>query len=315
MAEALAGTSWGKSIAIWYAAELYDGNVDTLVGEARRLGLTKICPKFGNGTSPWTGLEALIAGAHAAGMQVWGWWYYYGSASNEGTISGDHAVALGLDGVILDIEAPWEESSSNDAARRAKAERLITQLRQKLPSTPIGIASWWKPSYHNVPFEVFLQPGYCDLNMQQAYWIGRTSDSGGADLLQESMDEYSRQYDWPAEKSVPILAAFGQNTSIAGRTTYWETSLTQMDAADAKAHELGCAGEWWWSWNFMLGKAGSVDHQPRPPFLEAIGGYDWGSTPPEPPPGPPEVPIAEWARAIDGWARTQGYEGPKPGSA
>jgi hypothetical protein len=270
-------TNWGKSIAIWYAAELYDGDVEALVGEAKRLGLSKICPKFGNGTSAWTGLEGLVAAAHAAGLEVWGWWYYYGTSGNEGTISGDHAVALGLDGVILDIEA-----------------------------------SWWKPRYHSVPFEVFLQPGYCDLNVQQAYWIGRTNDSGGADLLEESVGEYSRLYGWPAEKSAPILAAFGQNTSVAGRTTYWETSLTQMDAANAKARQLGCAGEWWWSWNFMLGKAGSVDHQPRPGFLEAIGGYDWGDTPPEPPPGPPEVPINEWARAIDAWARTQGYEGPRP---
>jgi hypothetical protein len=305
---------WGKSIAIWYAPELYDGDVDTLVGEAVRLGLSKLCPKFGNGTSAWQGLEGLVGAAHSAGLEVWSWWYYYGNSPNEGAISGDHALALGLDGVILDIEAPWEESSSNDAARRAKAERLMTQLRERLPTTPIGIASWWKPSYHTVPFEVFLQEGYCDLTMQQAYWIGRTDVSGGASLLQESVEEYSRLYDWPAEKSVPILAAFGQNYNVAGRTAYWEATVPQMDAADAMAHDLGCSGEWWWSWNFMLGKAGSIDHEPRPAFFEAIGGYDWGAAPP-PPPGPPEVTIGEWARAVDAWARTEGYTGPKPPSA
>ncbi|HLC01615.1 MAG TPA: hypothetical protein VJK02_01130 [Anaerolineales bacterium] len=310
MAKQASQPLWGKSIAIWYADELYDADPDALVREAVRLGLSKICPKFGNGTTAWRGLEGSIRAAHGAGLEVWGWWYYYGISSNEGTISGDHAVALGLDGVILDVEAPWEESSSNAAARRAKAERLIKQLRQKLHTTPIGIASWWKPSYHTVPFEVFLQPGYCDLNMQQAYWIGRTSESGGADVLQESVDEYSRLYGWPAEKTVPILAAFGQNYNLAGRTTYWEATVPQMDAANAKARELGCIGEWWWSWNFMLGLAGSVDHQPRPAMLEAIGGYAWGT--PSPPPGPPEVPIDEWARAIDAWARTQGYAGPNP---
>ena len=68
----------------------------------------------------------MVSAAHAAGLQVWGWWYYYGSSNNEGTISGDHAVALGLDGVILDIEAPWEESSSNAAGRRAKARSRRT---------------------------------------------------------------------------------------------------------------------------------------------------------------------------------------------
>src|SRR3972149_7635995 len=64
---------WGKSIAIWYAPELYDGDVDRLVGEAVRLGLSKLCPKFGNGTSAWQGLGGLGGAGPRAGPGGWGW--------------------------------------------------------------------------------------------------------------------------------------------------------------------------------------------------------------------------------------------------
>jgi hypothetical protein len=303
---------WGKGIAIWYAWELYDGRPDALVGEAKKLGLSKLCPKFGNGVAPWQGLEGLVEAAHGAGLQVWGWWYYYGRP-DEGAISGDHAAALGLDGLILDVESHWEESALTASGRRRKAETLMTQLRERLPDTPMGIASWWKPSLHRVPFEVFFQEGFCDLNMQQAYWIGRYDEQGGARVLQESVEEYLRLYEWPAEKTVPILAAFGRNYRRGDRFVYWETTVPQMDAANAKAVELGCRGVWWWSWNFMLGLAGSVDKRPRPAFLEAIASYDWGVGPePEPPPGPPEVTLEAWAVELDAWARERGYAGPRP---
>jgi len=307
------GGLWGKGVAVWYAWELYDGLPDVLIREAKALGLAKVCPKFGNGIYPWQGLEGLIEEAHREGLQVWGWWYFFGN-KDEGKICGDHAVSLGLDGVILDIESHWEGSASTSSARRRKAELLMTQLRERLPDLPIGISSWWKPSYHDVPFEVFLREGFCDLNMQQTYWIGRFDEAGGARLLEESVEEYLGLYDWPPEKSIPILSAFGQSYQVGGTHNYWETTVPQMHAANAKARALGCRGVWWWSWNYMLGKAGSSDKLPRPGFFQAIASHEWGEPgpPPAPPPGPPEVSLGEWANAIDAWARGQGFTGPKP---
>ena len=56
----------------------------------------------------------------------------------------------------------------------------------------------------------------------------------------------------------------------------------------------------------------AIDH---PEWLDAIA--EAGDNPPtnpnpDPDPTPEEVPMNEWAVYIDEWARTQGYDGPKP---
>jgi len=284
---------WGKAVCLWYLPDIYAGDPVRICDEAIAAGMNIIMPKFGNGQKAWVGLEPLIAEAHRRGLEVWGWWYFFGYAS-EGRICGQTARRLGLDGVIEDVEGHFERSEVNKNLLPAKAERMQDELRQEFDG-PIGLCSWWKPSVHGAtPIRELLAA--CDFNMPQMYWMGRRAVVGSysADsLVSECIDEYARLFNWPAEKTVAVMAAFGEKVYNAAKKDWelWQTTVAQMDAANARAKSFGCAGASWWSWNYILGKSGNVHRQPQPEYWNAISRYDWpgpADAGPQPPPPPPD---------------------------
>jgi hypothetical protein len=275
------------SIATWYTWELFSGDVTEWIDFHLMIGAEASCLKFGSGNTPWEGLEPYVAKSKDAGLGAWGWWFLYGDRDEE-TIIADHAEYLGLDGLALDIESAWENKAGfTNSARRAKAKKVMDVIRARY-SGQVALVSWWKPSVHpKTPVDVFLEQ--CDWNMPMDYWIGRFSDERAVEVVDTGLEEYSRLANWPASKTIPILAAYGQSYKVGSNTYWWKTTITQMEAAHDFAISRGCPGVNWWCLNYLMGLSGhEAPKVVETKMIEKIKSLDVPAPPPPPGPTPSE---------------------------
>lgn len=274
------------SVATWNTLDLFNGDPLDFLKFHISIGADAILLKFGNGQRPWEGLKPFVDIARLQGLKVWGWWFYYGY-KNEEIISAEHATSLGLDGFALDIEGQWESRAGlTNKARRKKAENMMKDIKSRFDGE-LALCSWWHPEGHpKTPIDIFLN--YCDWNMPQLYWIGRRSDEGAVYVVKTSLEMYGRLANWPGNKTIPVLASFGQSYWSGGKEYWWKATVTQMRRAYDAAITYGCPGVSWWSLDYLQGRAGheipkivekkmietiqSFNQQPPPPSGECP---DW----------------------------------------
>jgi len=237
-----------------------------------------------------------------AGFHVGGWHFIFTrnvcSPSAQAALLGERVQKLGLEFVMIDAEevqsvgALWKSGDT----RYVDASNFVDALRGAgVPLTmQAGLCSYRFPLIHfDFPFSRFLRGDSINTNNQQMYWIGNDNP---AEQLTRSLAEYSN---WSSkfELTVPIGAAFSEH----GWTVTPEQIVEFVEEVDNQ-NLPGCG---FWSLDEAIN---------QPTWLAAIAN---GSTPdpnpdPEPDPEPEEVPVNEWILAIDGWARTVGYDGPRP---
>lgn len=265
-----------QGLAYWRTDIIHGGDPAQIVAETQGMNCDVFAPKFGNGLTRWQGLEPRIEAHQEAGIEAHGWWYLKGLAG-EGQAIGEHAVELGLDAILLDVETHWDNSN-------ASADTVMDEIEAAAPDIPVGLCSWWKPSYHAADrYRPFLER--CDFNAPQVYWIGRYYAQAGADVLDWCLEEYEDLYGFPAEKTYPVLAAFGQTY---GSGHWWAATVEQMTIAQERAAELGLPGIYWYSADYMLGGAGSQGYNEQPEMIEALASFDWSDTSGETPDGDPD---------------------------
>jgi hypothetical protein len=265
----------GKSAAIWYKSDIAGGDDQKIGDRAVNWGQGFILPKIGNGVTKWQGLQGLVERTHERGLKFIGWWYVYGQAE-EGRVMGEHARDLGVDGVVIDWESHADNAFQDDPTI---AQRIIGDLKNEAPDTPVGLSSWWKPSLHQ-PDALNEILDHCEWNMPQCYAIGDWTNEASANRIVSAIDEYEALSGFGADRTVPGIAAFGQH--FGADNTWWETTVEQMKQGEAKAKELECPGIWVWSWNYMIGKSGNLDGQRREEFIDEVKSWDWAV--PTPPP-------------------------------
>jgi len=261
-----------KTTATWRALDLYNGVPESFIKHHIDQGYTAIFPKIGNGLNRWHGLDQHFIIAKNSGLETWAWWYLYGY-EGEGIEIGEHAEALGVSLLALDIETHWEKRAGfTQLARERKAKTVLDNIRKSYTGS-LALCSWWKPSLHKkTPFKVFLNE--CEYNMPQMYWISRYSSYQAEQLIVESLSEYDSLTGIPHEKTIPVLSSFGATYGVDG--DWWKTTLPQMESAFEKAETLGCEGATWYSTDYLLGKAGHEN--PKEPETEML---NWiaGTTP------------------------------------
>lgn len=284
------------SVATWNTLQLFSGDPKKFIEFHQSIGAKAICIKIGNGLRPWAGLQPFIDAAHDADLKAWGWWFLYGYNGEE-QIIGEHAELLGVDGVALDVETQWESRAGlTNGARRNKALSLMKILRSCF-SGQLALCSWWKPDIHpKTPVDVFLK--YCDWNMPQHYWIGRYSNEGAVSVVTQSLELYGRMANWPASKTIPVLASYGQKYTTKGKEYWWKATVTQMKAAHEAAMAHGCPGVNWWSLDYLMGGAGHEAPQVvETAFIETI--RDFAPSTPTPPMPPVPKPIVDVVHPSD----------------
>lgn len=239
--------------ATWRALLLYNGLPEKFVQHHKDQGYTAIMPKIGNGLNRWVGLSKHFKAAIEAGLDLWAWWYLFGY-KGEGRVIGQHADALRVKVIVLDIESHWENNAGwTEAARERKAVQLIADIRAGGFTGDLALCSWWNTDLHpRVPYKVLLSE--CKYNMPQLYWIGRHSELQATELVNQSLDMYRKVAEFPAAKTIPVLASFGQ--TYGTYNNWWKTTIPQMRAAFETAKDQGCIGATFYSTDYLLGGAG-----------------------------------------------------------
>jgi ketosteroid isomerase-like protein len=162
---------------------------------------------------------------------------------------------LGLDGYVIDAEAPYKAPGKAEAAQAFMAE-----LRQGLPrATPVALSSYRYPSYHReFPWKAFLD--HCDFAMPQVYW---QESHNPAVQLARTLKEYGRPELVGAVRPViPTGAAYG-----VGNWAATAADLHQF-LAEAKRVHLPAVNFYSWDW------AAVPDQRD---LWDTVAQYDWNT--------------------------------------
>jgi len=278
------------SVATWVALDQFNGVPKPLIDWHKSLGLGAFFPKIANGLTKWVGLEPHFKAAGEAGLEKWAWVYCWGHVG-EGVGFGQHAKALGVTLLVLDVEREWESKAGLwQSSREATARRLINEIRSGGGYTgDLALCSWWHAKGNTkVPYRVFLDE--CKFNMPQMYHIGRYDTAGAAALVSDSLQMYAEVANWPPEKTIPVLAAFGQ--SFGNPLRWWKTTIPQMQATFERAKEHGCQSVTYYSTDYLMGRAGhEAPKVYEGAMVDALKALQPSGQPPAPPPPPDDQPI------------------------
>lgn len=277
----------GKSVMIWQLKNCCNGSMSALAWQLKDAHIKHAWIKVADGEVDFNAdlMAAAVAALREQQIGVWGWQYLYGGNKFIGTsIAAQEAEAAirnikryALDGFVLDPESHYKRPGA-----QTWASTYMTKLRAVLPDITIGLCSYRFPSLHpELPWQAFLRS--TDFHAPQVYWKLAT-DPGKQ--LDRSVRELTGLRKLPI---VPVGAAFSEGG--------WSPTVKQIDEFDCEAHLLNLPGVSWWAWD----DRGIEAH---PDWYNAISNHRWLG-------GPGPFP-QRWEDAIDQWARTMGYMGPKP---
>src|SRR5258705_7115820 len=253
----------GKGWFIWQVARCERGIAAAIADKAAAAGLSHVLLKVAERTYAY-GIDRkghdMVAPVAAAlrerGIGVWGWHYVYGDKpGDEAQCAVQRVRELGLDGYVIDAEAPYKVPGKAEAARQ-----FMAQLRAGLPrDTPVALSSYRYPSYHRaLPWREFLE--YCDLVMPQVYW---QESHNPATQLDRSIKEFGREdlvgFVRPV---VPTGSAYG-----VGNWTATAADLHEF-LAEAQRKHMPAVNFYSWDW------AAVPDHRD---LWDTVAHFDWDS--------------------------------------
>ncbi len=224
----------GKGFYIWIISRCEGGNPQAIAAKAKEAGLSHVLIKVADGPYPYNVVNkvdlvpALAAELKAAGIQVWGWQYIYGSTPTNEAVTAIHRVqTLGLDGFVVNAEAEFKK-----AGRAETAKAYMKILRAGIPDKPVALSSYRYPSYHpEFPFRAFLDR--CDLAMPQVYWMQSTNPAG---QLARTLSEYKPF----AKPVIPTGACFQERG--------WRPTAVEVKEFLQAVQDQHLAGCNFWEW-------------------------------------------------------------------
>ena len=279
------------------------------------------------------------------GLNVWGYVYLLGEdPQKEAQVAADEALRLGLDGVALDVEIEFETAQimasaestlvqfiqvkphpslglvikailDSEIERRRIPARALMKSPFELQANPVGNAHKYMQIFQSIApamptafisFPLFRSPTtggtwhnremyvaflqYCNFAMPMTYWWGSTK-SDMLWMLDNSLKQWAE-----IAHGKPILPIGRLYTGDGGTAT-----AGTIAAFGKELHTRGLIGGGGWRFG-----TGIVNADWWNAFT------NWPKWQNGQPPGPPTVPLDEWARQLDSWAREQGYTGPQP---
>jgi hypothetical protein len=160
----------GTYLFLWQANKVDGGNINSMISQAKQLGITGVLIKFANGSLAndpvsqgyMTQFKNLIGPFKAAGLKVGGWIYQYLTDVQGEVDACFQAIDAGADWIVLDGEAELKGKNSQVA-------QFGQLLRSKYPNFPIGLSSFALADYHpEVPFTEYIN--FVNVMMPQIYW-------------------------------------------------------------------------------------------------------------------------------------------------
>ncbi len=264
----------GKGYFIWQIERCAD-NAAELVTRARQAELGHVIIKIADGdkiypiNDPDGSAEALtqagIEALRAAGVDVWGWTFVYGSDPDP--VSQARRLVqrmhhFQLSNVVINAEKLGGNLWTADNATRFMEELIEGLDRAGIQQPTFALSSYRYPSYHpDFPFDEFME--HCQIAMPQVYWVAL---NGGDPLrnLQDAFDEYTQRY--PTKQFIPTGAAYGEWQVFRGERFYWEAQPDQVTMFLNQCAALDFPGVNFWSWQHAWA---------RRPLWEAIAAHPY----------------------------------------
>ncbi|WCK52461.1 S-layer homology domain-containing protein [Aneurinibacillus sp. Ricciae_BoGa-3] len=168
----------GTFMFIWNAKNLDNGDVNAMIAQAKKLGVTGVIIKFANGSLKgdpvsqgyMAQFKKYAAPFKAAGFQVGGWIYQYLTDVPGEVDACSQAIQAGADFIVLDAEVELK-------GKGAQVAEFGQLLRSKYPDTLLALSSFAIADYHpEVPFAQYNN--FVNAMMPQIYWddMGWTVD-------------------------------------------------------------------------------------------------------------------------------------------
>ncbi len=220
---------------IWYVDDSNNGNLRSIIRQARQAKIGTVFIKSGDGDDTWSQFnKPMVRRLQNAGLKVCGWQYTYGRRPLAEARVAATAKRRGADCFVINAEAEYE-------GKYAAADWYIRELRRLVgPKFPLGLSSFPYVHYHpGFPYSVFLGPGAANVNVPQVYWhtIGdsvRTS----LEITWEQNTIYKRPiratgqtWDGPPKRDLLAFRKFMINYGSAASWWSWqETDSTEWAA-------------------------------------------------------------------------------------
>jgi hypothetical protein len=216
----------GRGMWIWYVSRSNGGTLSSIIGNARRYGISTLMIKSSDGPTVWSQFNSsLVSTLHANGLHVCAWQYVYGNHPLLEAQAAAAAVQDGADCLVIDAESEYE-------GKYVAAQSYITQLRKLIgQSFPVALAGFPYVDYHpGFPYSIFLGAGGAQYNTPQMYWV---------DIGTSVNTVYAHTYAYNTVYRRPI-DPLGQ--------VYENPPLGQIIRFRQLSRTYGAAGVSWWDW-------------------------------------------------------------------
>jgi peptidoglycan hydrolase-like protein with peptidoglycan-binding domain len=221
-----------RGMWIWVLSSTDDGNLKTIISQAKSYGVGTLYIKSGDGTNNWPQFNStLTSDLHKAGLKVCAWQYVYGDHPVQEAKVADDAVKEGADCLLIDAETQYQ-------GKYVQAQTYMTDLRAAVGSKfPIGLAGFPYVGYHlSFPYSVFLGAGGAQYNTPQMYW----SDIGtSVENVYATTYSYNRIYGRPI---YPLGELYPPGSSDSG------PPVTQIETFNKLAQLYKAGGTSWYDW-------------------------------------------------------------------
>jgi hypothetical protein len=252
----------GKGFMIWKVKSCEGGRPDAIASAAQAAGLSHVWIKIADGPNSYnvdktTNVDLVppvVEALRAKKIQVWGWHYIYGNdPDGEAKIAVKRVKNLKLDGYVIDAEVEYKQQGRDEVAKT-----FMKQLRQGLPSTPVGLCSFRFPNYHrDFPWQPFLER--CDYNMPQVYWMEAHNPG---EQLRASLTRF--QSIAPFRPFLPVGPVFKESG--------WQPTPEEIVEFMDTARQLGFPAVNFFGWDY--------GRTILTPLWDAISKYNWNGAQP-----------------------------------
>jgi peptidoglycan hydrolase-like protein with peptidoglycan-binding domain len=230
----------GRAMWIWVLARSDGGNLNRIVARARKMGVSTLIIKSGDGSGTWSQFNPqLVSALHANHLRVCAWQYVYGNHPAAEANVGAQSVADGADCLIIDAETEYE-------GKYVSAQTYIKDLRTAIgPRYPLVLAGFPYVDYHPAfPYSVFLGPNGAQYNAPQMYWkdIGVSVDVVYA---------HTFVFNAPFRRAIFPLGQVYDNPPPAQIRRFRQLSRA-----------YGTGGVSWWDWQEATAKGWAAISQP-----------------------------------------------------
>jgi hypothetical protein len=205
------------------------GSIDNVISKLKSMGITNVCIKFHEGSSPIGGgvnfkdaFLKYVTNFKNAGFTVGTWGYnYFNNIEDESNL-----INEALDNsnyYIFDAE-------DTVAGKTDQAEKICKIVRSKHPKSIIGYSSFPIVSYHSsVPYSIFNK--YCDFTSPQCYW-GEMKYSVNKCIDNMIQDYKNYNLDKPIYPSIQTYNVDRDTYNVYAKYNFAATGAWDIDSMD-----------------------------------------------------------------------------------